>query len=284
MHLIPAALALLSLTLYAIHDVIIKHLSAHYEVIEILFFATLFSFPLISAGMLTIRSVPSLRPNRPGLVAFRSLTMVIILFSAFYAFQNLQLAETYALLFTSPLIIAALSSPLLGEKVGISCWISIFCGFVGVLIVLQPNTSELSLGHVAALTASLLNSINNVVIRKLGTSEPPIILIIYPLAANMIAMSMLLPVVYRPIELVDLALTALLSVLALVGAFLNILAYRWGTAKIVAPMHYSQILWGILFGITLFGEYPSTSTMIGALVIILSGIYVVFHEQFPRRG
>lgn len=278
----PIAAVLMSLsgqTLYAIHDALIKHLSQTFSVVQIIFFATVFTFPLISIWLISSRSTQSLRPVHPWAVAFRSLTFTLILLSAFYAFQVLPLAQVYALLFTTPLMVTALSGPLLGERASRSQWLAITSGFVGVLIVVQPTAQPVELGHIAALTAATLSALNAVLVRKLGSSERSVILLLYPLIVSFVVMAMLLPGVYVPMEITQLGFAGIIACLSLAGALLTIHSFRRGKAAIIAPMQYSQIIWGVLFGSLFFGETPQGTTLIGIAVIIASGIVVVTRKS-----
>lgn len=275
-------LALVGLTAYAIHDALIKYLSAQFSVIQIIFFITLFTFPLISIWLVGSRNLPSLRPNNPKAVAFRSVSFVIILMSAFYGFQTLPLAQAYALLFTTPLMVTAIAGPILGERASLGQWLAIATGFVGVVIVLRPSVQPIELGHIAALTAAVLSAANAVLVRKLGSNERSVILLLYPLIATMVAMSVLLPFVYQPMSINELGITAVIAVLSLTGGLLTILSFKRGKAAVIAPMQYSQIIWGVIFGSMFFDEVPDSFTLIGSAVIILSGIYVVTRERGAR--
>ncbi len=197
----------------------------------------------------------------------------------FYAFTALPLAEVYALLFAMPLLITALSVPLLGETVRAQRWAAVIVGLIGVLIVLRPGVTELTLGHAAALTAAFANSLSTILVRKLGGKERPAVLILYPMILSMMAMSMTLPVFYVPVELLDLGLMAAIGFLSVIAQFLTISAYKAAPAAVVAPLQYSQILWASLFGMLFFSETPDFYVGLGSAVIIASGIFVVWRES-----
>ena len=151
--------------------------------------------------------------------------------------------------------------------------------FAGVMIVLRPGQSDLSAGHAAALASALCGSMISVIVRKIGNEERSIVLLMYPLLGNVVAMGLALPFIYVPMPVTHLGLLGVISVLGLIGAWLVILAYRSGEAVIVAPMQYSQILWATAYGYFLFSERPGMATGIGAGVIIASGLYIVFRES-----
>jgi S-adenosylmethionine uptake transporter len=212
-------------------------------------------------------------------MAIRTVCSVVVAGTAFYAFSTLPLAEVYAILFAAPMLITVLSIPILGERVGIHRWAAVIVGLIGVLIVLRPGTSELNLGHAAALTASVGSSLVAVIIRKIGRDERSAVLLLYPMMANALVMGAILPFVYVPVEGIHFAMFAAMSLLGVIGGILIIAAYKSADAAIVAPMQYSQLLWAAIFGFFLFDEFPDLWTWVGAGVIIASGLYIVLRES-----
>lgn len=274
-----ALLALAAMGLYATHDVVIKTLGATYSAFQIVFFAALLSFPLITFILARDRTDGNLLPKHPWWTALRTGCAVVTGVSAFYAFSRLPLAQTYAILFATPLLVTVLSIPILGEQVMLRRWAAVIVGLAGVMIVLQPGRTPLDLGHLAAMVSAVSGAVAAVVVRKIGRDERPVVLMLYPLLANFATMTIALPFVYRPVPLEHLGLWAIVAAFGLTGAFLLIQAYRAGEAVIVAPMQYSQIIWATVYGYLLFGETPGQATIIGATVIIASGIYIVFRES-----
>ncbi|MGB7262872.1 MAG: DMT family transporter [Albidovulum sp.] len=276
-----AVLALAAMGVFATHDVVVKYLGGFYNPIQIVFFAALLSFPVLTVLLLTDGEEANLRPRHPWWVALRTGLSVISGGSVFYAFSNLPLAQVYAILFASPLLITVLAIPMLGEVVRARRWAAVLTGLVGVMIVLRPGQADLSLGHVAALTAAVSSAIISVIIRKIGKEERSIVLLMFPMLGNCAMMGLALPLVYQPMPVTHLGLMAVISVFGICASWLLILAYRAGEAAVVAPMQYSQILWATVYGVFLFQETPDRATAIGASVIIASGLYIVFRESKP---
>jgi drug/metabolite transporter (DMT)-like permease len=273
------AAALFAFALFSSHDALIKQLGAGYSVFQIIFFSMLFAFVPMSMLMLADKAVDNFRPRHPFLVLSRAGLAIVAMSCGFYAFTTLPLAEVYALLFAMPLLITALSVPMLGETVRVQRWAAVIVGLIGVLIVLRPGLVELSLGHGAALTAAFANALSTVLVRKLGHRERPAVLILYPMILSMMAMSLTLPVVYVPVGLLDLGMMAAIGFLSVVAQFLTITAYKAAPAAVVAPLQYSQILWATVFGVLFFAETPDTYVGIGSAIIIASGIFVVWRES-----
>lgn len=276
--------ALLGFAAFSTHDVIIKQLGADYAPFQILFFSVLLSFPFATLMLMSDKSEGTLRPVNPRWVLARTLAGVVAGSSAFYAFSVLPLAQVYAFIFAAPLLITVLSIPILGEKVGVHRWAAVVIGLIGVLVVLRPGAEPLTLGHIAGLLAAAGSAVVSVVTRKIGRAERSAVLMLYPMMANVILMACLLPFVYQPMPVEHLGLLAVMSILGFSAGLCIIAAYRHADAAIVAPMQYSQILWGAGFGLLFFNETPDQATGLGAAVIIFAGLYVVVRESFGGRS
>ena len=157
--------------------------------------------------------------------------------------------------------------------------LAIVVGLSGIIVVLQPGQAELTLGHLAALVSAICGAFASVVVRRIGREERSVVLLLYPMVANFLVMGLMLPVVYEPMPVADLGKVALIALLAFGAMSCIILAYRHAEAALIAPMQYSQILWALIFGALLFGEMPSGTTLIGAGIVIASGLYIVLRES-----
>ena len=209
---------------------------------------------------------------------FRVLAISLTGFCAFFSFSALPLAQTYALLFLTPILITALSIPVLGETVGLHRWCAIITGFVGVLVVLEPNSTVLNVGHFACLGAVLASATNALITRKIGQREKTPVMLIYPLIGNFLIMGIILPFVYKPMPLAHLGAIALVSLLGFLAMFCITLAFKEASAGIVAPMQYSQIIWAGIFGSVFFSQDISWAFVVGAFLIVSSGLYIVQRE------
>ena len=276
-----ALVALAAFALFSTHDVIIKTLGAHYAAPQIVFFSVLFSFPLATLLLIGDRSPATLRPVHPWWTLARTVAGVVAAVCAFTAFSLLPLAQTYALLFAMPLLITAMSVPVLGERVSALRWAAVLGGLMGVLIVLRPGATDLGLGHAAGITAAVASAFVAVVMRRIGRDERPVVMLIYPMIANAAVMGAALPWVYEPMPGDHVVLFALVAALAFSATFLTVRAYALAEAAAVAPMQYSQIIWATIFGALVFGERPDAATVLGAAIIIGAGLVILFAE---RRG
>jgi drug/metabolite transporter (DMT)-like permease len=276
-----ALLSLLAFGIYATHDAVVKLLGGDFSPFQLIFFSTLFSFPLATFMMVRDPEPGTLRPVHPGWIALRSAATVLTGLSAFYAFSVLPLAQVYALAFAQPLLITLLAIPVLGERVRLRRGLAVLVGLLGVIVVLRPGTTELTLGHLAALGAAIFGSISSIIVRKVGQDERPVVLLLYPMIANLAVAAIALPAIYRPMNLDAVGLLAFQSLLGWIGGVVIIAAYKAGQAVVVAPMQYVQILFAALYGYLFFNESIDGYTAAGAGIIIASGLYIVLREDSP---
>lgn len=273
-----AILGLAAFAAFSTHDVIVKELGATFSPFQIVFFSALLSFPLITVLMINDQKPGTLRPVHPYWISVRSISGTISAACAFYAFSTLPLSQVYAFVFTAPLLITLLAIPMLGETVRLRRGIAMLIGLVGVLIVIQPGSSPLGLGHLAAFGAACTGAFNSVIVRKIGNEERRVVMILYPMISNLLLSAIVLPFVYVEIPIFEFGMFGVVSLLVLIAMALLVAAYSSGNAIIVAPMQYSQIVWGALFGVVLFGEYPEWQTYLGTAIIVLSGVYILKRE------
>lgn len=274
-----ALVGLLGFAIFATHDVLVKYLGATYSPYQILFFSVMFGFPLVSFMLVRDASADTMRPNHPWWTALRTVSILVSSTCIFYAFSVLPLTQTYSILFTVPLIITLLSIPILGERVGIHRGGAVVVGLVGVMIVVRPGSAELEFGHLAAFVGAFGSALASIIVRRIGREERDLVLLLYPMLGSFLVMGALMPFEYRPMPFSDLVAVAVLSFLGFVALNCMIAAYKAAEAAIVAPMQYSQILWATLYGLVLFNEAPEERTLVGAVIIIASGLYIVLRES-----
>lgn len=270
-------LALAGFAVFSLHDALTKSIDG-LPVFQIVFFVVLFSFVPFALRLAVDGTERSLRPRLPGLVALRCLFNVAGLLCVFGAFKTLPLAEVYSLIFSAPILITLLAIPILGERVRLFRWFAILLGLAGVLIVLRPGGSSLSVGHLLALGGAVCIASGAIVTRRIGEREHTVTLILYPMLANVVICGAALFFVYVPMSAEALLKCALIGLLSVIGQSLVIGAYRASEAQFVAPMQYSQMLWALVYGATVFDEQVDSTVLLGATVIALSGLLFIWRE------
>jgi len=269
--------ALTGFAVFSAHDALIKALP-DYSVFQIGFFSVLFSFVPFTLFLAVSRQEFMLRPNNPVLVAIRCTSILGSMLFAFYAFRNLPLTQVYALIFSAPLIITVLSIPILGEKVKVFRWIAIIIGFVGVMIVLGTEFGTIGTGHIAGMMCAICSATTAVVTRKIGSSESTLTLIVYPLLVNLLVCGVAMLSVYQPMPGTVLFTMCMIGLFAVAGQSLLIYAFRNAPAQYIAPFQYSQMIWAVVLGMLFFSETPERNVLLGAAIIIASGILIVLRE------
>ena len=272
-----AGLGLLGFSVFSLHDALIKSIEG-IPVFQTAFFVVLFSFIPFSLFMVFDGTERNLRPRLPWLIALRCLFTVIGLLSVFYAFGKLPLAEVYSLLFAAPILITLLASPILGERIRLIRWFAIMLGMAGVLVVLRPGSTTLSLDHLAAIVAATCVACNSIVTRKIGSREHSVTLIIYPMLSNVLITGIATMFVYVPMSGEVLLKLCVIGLVSVVGQMLMIQAYRSAESQFVAPMQYSQMLWALLYGVWIFNETVDRQVLLGSAVIVCSGLLFIWRE------
>ena len=275
--------ALLSYACFSTADAMVKLSSAHFSVFQIAF--TLSVFALIPVLVLTRGhgGLRALRPTLPKLVLMRALLTSACALLVWQAFGMMPLADGYAILFASPILVTALSVPLLGEQVGWRRWAASGVGFLGVLIMIRPDFATVGLGHHFVLLGAGLGALSFIVLSKMGPHEKsaPILFSLFFTIALVTApfafTSFVMPTMG---ELFVLAMAGLLQGAGQTGL---VLATRDAPAVIVAPFQYSQMLWAVLFGVTVFGDSPAPVLFLGLGIVVASGLYTLWRETVRRR-
>lgn len=199
------------------------------------------------------------------------------------ALQTLQLAETTSIYFFGPMVITALAGPLLGEWAGWRRWLAILTGFIGVLIITRPGVGAFGIGHVFAICSILSNCFYVIMTRRLAATETSESLILFSALAPAVVLLPLLPFSFSlPHDGWHWFILLMLGVFGGIGHWLLVQAYRLATTTALAPYPYSQMIWMIISGWLVFNQFPDRWTLIGATVIVASGLYIVHREHRLR--
>jgi drug/metabolite transporter (DMT)-like permease len=275
-------LAMLAFALFTFMDTVVKLLGSRYHVVQIIFFNSIFAFAATCAIAGFHGGMSRIRTHHFRLHLLRWVISFSGTLAVFYAYTQMPLADVYAILFTSPLLITALSVPLLGERVGWRRWTAVAVGFSGVLVILRPGVEAIEPLALIALFGAFAHALNMLIVRRLGHLEPVETLGIYGNLLTFAGAGLLLPFFWIAPSLVDILLSALAGAVAGSGFYLLASAFRHGPAAVVAPFQYSQMPYGILVGWLLFGNSPDLVMLAGAAIVIASGLYILRREAFLR--
>jgi drug/metabolite transporter (DMT)-like permease len=227
----------------------------------------------------------ALRSSRPGLQALRAGVGFAAATGFFYAFAHMPLGEVIAIGFSAPLFVTALSMPLLGERVGLHRWSAVVTGFVGVLIMVQPGKGMIDPWAGAALLGALGYALSIILIRRLSVTDPQSATVFWFFLLSAAASGITLPWLWVTPSLGDLALLITIGVLSGIGQIAFIRAFSLAPPVIVAPFDYTSMLLATAIGYLVWGEAPAPSLLLGAAVVIASGLYIIYREALvPDQG
>lgn len=219
------------------------------------------------------------RTGQPGLHALRACLVFTATMSGFFAFSRLPLAEVTAVFELAPLLVTALAALILGERVGPRRWTAVGVGFVGVLVVLRPGSAVFDPYALLALLGACAFAGYAVATRLVRAEEGHVTSLFYAASLGAALSTLLVPWVWRTPDLGGAAMMAAVVGVATLGQFALIAAFRTAPASAIAPFTYVGLLFAIIYGVALFGDVPDTWTLIGAAVIVGSGLYVWRRER-----
>lgn len=227
----------------------------------------------------------ALRTQRIWWHVLRSFLAVGAMFGFFYGVANMPLVNALTLGYTAPLMVTALAAVLLGEPVGWRRWTSVIIGFVGVLIMLRPGSGELSFAAIAVLIAAFCYACQAITARKLGDTESTLSLSFYVVVAPMIVAVLfadrgdwLTPDLTGWILIVGAAVCS-------IGAWVGLVnGYRSVSPAAVAPLEYAALVAGAIAGYLIWDEVPGGRVVLGAIIIVASGLFVVYRGEAKKTG
>lgn len=277
-------LFLTALLLFAALDATAKHLTAFFAVPFMVWVRYLvhFVFMVVTVAPSEGRSLVSTR--HPWLMILRALMLVGVTLFMQLALQTLPLAETSALVFTTPLLVALLAGPLLGEKVSGKAWLATAVGFAGALLIARPGGSLFGAGVAYAAAAALCYALYQILTRKLVGSETQLRLLFYTALVGTLCMAFA-PFTHWNGQWPSLAEALLLASLGLyggVGHFLMIRAFREAPASTLAPLLYVQLIWATLLGWLVFSHLPDFLAIVGMCIIGAAGLSLALGDRRQR--
>ena len=273
-------LMLASVALFSLMDAGLKLLAAHYPPFQVAALRGLSSLPLVLAWALWTVGPRALLRVRWPLHLLRGVLGIAMMASFVYALKRLPLSTAYSIFFVAPLLITALSVPILGEKVGPRRWSAIAVGLVGVLVVLRPTgEGMLTWAGLAVLVAAFGYAVSAIAVRVLARTDPSQAITFWLLALMALGAGALALPGWVPLRAQDLWIVGGIGVAGAIGQYAITEAFRLAEASRVAPLEYSALVWGLLLDLTLWGVLPDAVTWIGAAIIIASGLYLIRREK-----
>jgi drug/metabolite transporter (DMT)-like permease len=270
-------------SLFPFLNAAVKLLGAHYPVSQIVwarFTGHLLVMLLIFLPQYGRRLFAT---RRPGVQIARSFLMLASNSLFVIAIARVPLATASAIGFTSPLIVTALSVPLLHESVGIRRWSAVLIGFAGALLVIRPGSGMRDPAVLLLLLGSAAYALYQIATRWVSLYDDAAVGIVFSALLGSLAMSAVLPFVFvMPRDPLDIAVFCSLGIFGGAGHYLVIRAFQYGQAAVIAPLGYLELIGTATLGYLIFGNFPDLWTWAGAVIIIVSGVYIALRERKLR--
>jgi drug/metabolite transporter (DMT)-like permease len=261
-------------------DALLKLLSQHYPPMEVVVLRGAASIPFMVLPLILMGRLSSLKPVRVSMHLLRGVLMLLVLVAFVYAVRALSLADAYAIFLAAPLIVTALSVPLLGEHVGWRRWLAICIGLVGVITMLRPSASSLvSLGAIAAFIAATGYAFNAIALRVITRTDTTASVTFWMIGIMTLLAALIAAPRWVAIRQEDWTLLAGIGVFAAIAQHLLTEAFRTAPPSVVAPFEYTALLWGILIDRVVWGVFPTSRVYIGGGIVIASGLYLIWREH-----
>ncbi|HXQ66346.1 MAG TPA: DMT family transporter [Alphaproteobacteria bacterium] len=267
-----------AMLLFSLSDASSKILAQSLPVLEIAWLRYL-AFVLLVAPATARQGLWSFYSPRPMLQAWRGLGLLGSGLLFIWALRYLPMADATATGFVSPLFTTALSIPFLGEKVGIRRWAAVVIGLLGVIIIVRPGTSAFNPASAFPILSAASWSLAMVITRRMSGTDSTITMLAYAAVVGFLALSAALPFVWVTPNLEQLALAGFIGLASTGGQWLTVKAYRRADASLLAPLSYLQLVWSTLLGFLVFSAIPDHATILGAAIIVASGIYTAHRER-----
>jgi drug/metabolite transporter (DMT)-like permease len=265
---------------FSVMDVLLKHLVEIYPTMQVTFLRGVASLPFLLAANALFGQWRDLVPNRWPLHIARGILQFSLVWCFVFAVSKLSLANAYTIFMSAPLLITALSVPMLREHVGWQRWLAVFVGLIGVIVVLKPSdTGWVTIGGLAALASAVGYALNAITIRILTRTDTSAATVLWSILFLTFISGLAAIAGWMPLQAQHWPLIAGLGLSGALGQYLITEAFSRAPPPVVAPLEYTALAWGMFFDWVLWTTAPSLRMLTGATIIVASGIYVISKER-----
>ena len=281
---LAVAFMLTAMLAFAAMDAVSKILAQHLSIPQILWFRYIFYTALVTLMLRRPGIGTVLRSTRqPALQLGRALLIIIENGVFVLAFTLMPLADMHAIAAASPLIVVALSVPMLREKVGPRRWLAVIAGFIGVLLIVRPGFQTLDWRFAVAITGTMLWGVYQILVRMCARTDSSDTTWAWTAVVGLLATSTIGPFVWVWPDARGWSLLIAIAILGSLSHLALIKALGYSEAGSLQPYSYTLFLWAVVIGYAIFGDIPDHWTLAGALVIIASGLYAWHRERVTRQ-
>jgi len=269
--------------LFVTQDATSRTLLQTYPVVEVAW-ARFSIHMLLALAVVLVRSPARLRANRPGWQLVRSSLLFVLSMVMLVALQVMPFVDIAAIVAVAPVLVTALSVPLLGETVGWRRWLGVTAGLAGAMMIVGPASAQFHWAVLLPLTVAVSNALYQIATRKLGPADHPLTTSAYTALVGAVGTTVLLPLVWVTPDAAGLALMLVLGSAGTLSHYCMIRAYTAASASVVAPFGYMTLVWAAGCSLILFAEIPGAGTIAGSAVIVASGLYILSRERKVKGG
>jgi drug/metabolite transporter (DMT)-like permease len=284
MRFLAIALMCATMICFTGQDTCAKWLSASLPIAQIVWARYIGAALIALVASRSLSRPAMLCSSRPRLQLVRSVLLFCSTTANIFALRRLQLSETATISFLTPIFVALLAGPLLGEKVSGERMIAIAFGFLGVVIATRPGTAAFQPIVLLAVAGVVCNSGYVLATRKLAGADAAQTTLAWTQIAGIVFLTPILPWIWRqPQSAIDWLIMAGMGVFAATSHGMLIIAHRFAPAPTLTPFTYTQLIWMIVSGVLVFGDWPAAPTLIGAALVVACGAYLALRERSGRR-
>ena len=283
-HTLRGALMIMTaVSMFVVMDSISKYLSRFYPVPAIVWARYFFHLLLVVVALGPRLGLGLVRTRRLGAQLVRGLLLASSTVFFVFAIKQMPLAESSSIGFIAPVLVTLMAALILKEKVDFARWLAVAGGFTGVLIIIRPGSGVFTWASALPLASAACFACYQILTRKLANLESPYTSIFYSGLVGSVMMSFALPYVWTMPQSVSHAL--LFMVIGIIGGFSHLIlikAYDYAPASKLAPFSYTQLIWVLVAGYVVFGDFPDHWSLIGIAVIVASGVYIATHQRLSE--
>ena len=272
----------ISICAFSLMDIIVKW-SVDYPIGQVLFFRGFFGIVFYFFIIPKQRIRDFYLTKRPGLHALRCSSGLIALVSIFIALRELPLATVVSISFAAPIFTTIFSIFLLSEKVGIFRWLAVIVGFIGILIITEPGISNLNIYYIFPIIFCLGLSYVAITIRQLSSTEPAWLISFYFSLSITLLSFLSIPQGWVMPSFYDFIFLSLIGIFGGVANLWLSLSYKHAEVSLVTPLKYLALVFAIIFGYFIWGEVPTTKTLAGAFLVIISTLIIFRREIYKKK-
>ncbi|MBX9467961.1 DMT family transporter [Rhizobium sp. WL3] len=277
------AVMLLGMLLFALNDAMGKWLVASFGLGQVILIRSIAALLILAPFLWMAGLKPVVEAERPGLQLMRVIFSTLELFCFYYAVMYLPLADVMTYWLAAPIYVAAAAPFLLGEKVGWRRWSAIAVGFIGVIITLEPSSAMFTMPALISIIGTAAFAFMMLSGRSLRAT-PDKTLVLFQTGGAALAGLVFAPFDWTPLtSMTEILLLGLLGVVAMGAHMLVNRALKISDAATVAPLQYTLLLWAVVFGYFFFNEVPRLTMLVGATLIVGSGLFIFFREQQLKK-